>query len=123
MRKALAIAVLHLLVFIAACESGPPSTENPDDAAKNGCEHYINVMDDARRGVLTEAALIKKIDEVYNSLKYSEVPALASRAEALQRAMVRNSGVASATERLAEICIDIMRNASLPRLVDLEATS
>ena len=66
------------------------------------------MVGDVQKGVIDEPTLIDKVNEVYDTLKYSEVPGLPPQAEALQRAMVRGSGIESNVDALMDSCAIIL---------------
>ena len=104
-----------LIVFVIGCSSSEPaSLQNPDNYAKWGCEHFVNVFKDHRDGVLTQVEKITKYNEVYNELNDSEVPGLGDRAGELRHQIAQNPSMGAGNSwsyRLLEDCTEVLQNS------------
>lgn len=82
--------------------TGSPSD---DTMAKSACTHYANVLGDVRLGILTDAELLEKIREVYDSAKLADDPAVAANAlQLLQDTVAASPRLAASVEELAAAC-------------------
>lgn len=60
-----------------------PTGSAGDASAQLACTHWRNVESDIRAGILTDAEIRTKIQEVYNDAQYSDTPGIAQGAQNL----------------------------------------
>jgi ABC-type Fe3+-hydroxamate transport system substrate-binding protein len=81
---------LAATLTLAGCSSDTPtatSSTEADAGAGLACTHFRNVMGDAAKGLLTDAELRTKIQEVYDSAHVSASPGVASGAQSMLAAV------------------------------------
>jgi len=108
----LATVAIAATFALTGCSSSTPATTSPtiaDDGASLACSHFRNVMGDASKGLLTDAELRTKIQEVYDSAHVSANPGIASDAQAMLAAATANDGTAftNAIAAFSDACVAV----------------
>ena len=86
----------------------PYVTEGEAAAARAGCRHFNNILNDAKDGVLTDSEFRMKMKEVERDL--STIPRAREAArEILATVTQRRSTLLQDVERLAGICLEYVR--------------
>jgi len=105
----LATLAVAATLALAGCSSDTPAATSPtiaDASAELGCAHFRNVMGDISKGILTDAEIRTKIQQVYDTARVSENPGIAPDAQAMLAAATANDGTAfaSAAADFAKAC-------------------
>lgn len=77
------LLIVGVLVVLSGCGSAGEGLG--DASAELACTHFRDVASDAADGLLTNAELRGKLQEVYNDAKYSDSPGIAEGAERMVR--------------------------------------
>lgn len=83
-------------------------TSASDASARLACSHWANTFADARDGLLTDAELRGKVQEVHDDARVSTTPGIAGAARAMLAAMTAGNSEAFfvSAEEFASACLD-----------------
>lgn len=93
----LAAVTIAAALALAGCSSDTPTATAStvaDDAANLACTHFRNIMSDISKGLLTDAEIRTKIQQVYDTAQVSTKPGIAPDAQAMLAAATANDGTA-----------------------------
>lgn len=100
-----AVIVIGVLigVFVAVSDDEP----NTADTSQLACDHFRNVADDVRRGVLTDAELREKLTEIDDNASIA-TPPVQGAAERMLRAATQgdSAGLTRAVGEMDQACTD-----------------
>ena len=88
-RTAVIIVAVLLLAGLGALLNAAGLVEDRDSSAFLACRHFRNVAADASAGILTDAELRTKLQEVYDDARLSEDRAIVEWGERMLAAVTR----------------------------------
>lgn len=112
-RSSLTAATAATMVgfVLTGCAAGTSASSAPvaDGSAQLSCTHFRNVMGDITKGILTNAELVTKMQEVYNDAAYSTDPGIPDGSQALLAAATADDPTAfdAAITTFGTACSDV----------------
>lgn len=106
MRRALAAAALAVLV---GCGGADDDDDSGDAPAELACMHFRNVAGDASSGLLTDAEVRSKLQEVHDDARLADTPEIRRKSEEMLAAFTQGSEgqAAEAVREFGEACDDL----------------